>query len=66
MRYLLEANRVYELHQLANDRGHDVIVLPPHNCEYNSIRLVWAEVEEVADKKKFTLAEADKLVNEDL
>jgi transposase len=60
--------KAYELDQLANERGHQVIRLPPYHCHYNPIEMVWAQVKrEVAKKNKtFTMAEVERLTNEEL
>jgi transposase len=34
----------YELEHLANERGHQVIWLPPYHSQYNPVELVWAQV----------------------
>jgi transposase len=60
--------KTYELDQLANERGHHVIRLPPYHCHCNPIELVWAQVKrEVAKKNKtFATAEVERLTNEEL
>jgi transposase len=45
--------KTYELDQVANERGHQVIRLPPYHCHFNPIELVWAQVKrEVAKRIK--------------
>jgi len=41
----------YELDQLANERGHQIIRLPCYHCQYNPIELVWAQVKREVAKK---------------
>jgi transposase len=36
--------KMYELDQLASERGHQMIQLPLYHCHYNPIELVWAQV----------------------
>ena len=58
----------YELDQLANERGHQIIRLPCYHCQYIPIELVWAQVKrEVAEKySTFTLTDVERLMNEEL
>ena len=35
---------IYELDQLASERGHEIICLPPYHCQYNPTELIWAKV----------------------
>lgn len=34
----------YILDELAKEKGHTVIRLPPYHCQYNAIELIWAHV----------------------
>jgi hypothetical protein len=60
--------KMYELDQLTDKRGHQVVQLPPYHCHYNIIEVVWSQVNlEVAKKNKtFTVAEVERLVNIEL
>jgi transposase len=62
----LKTRKIYELGQIANERGHQVIRLPPYNCQYNPIELIWAQMKrEVADRNKtFKLADAEQLMSD--
>jgi transposase len=39
----LKTCKIYELNHIANERGHQVIRLPPHHCQYNPIELIWVQ-----------------------
>jgi transposase len=56
----------YELDQIANEMGHQVIRLPPYHCQYNPIELIWAKIKgEVASKNNtFKLADVERLTHE--
>jgi len=56
----------YQLHELAYQMGHEVIILSPYHCQYNPIELVWAQViNEVTTKNTtFKLADVKKLIYE--
>jgi hypothetical protein len=58
----------YELDHLANERGHQVIRLPPYHCQYNPIELVWADVKRIVVKKNKTLKipDVERLFDEEL
>ena len=60
--------KLYELDQIAEERGHQVIRLPPYHCQYNPIELIWAKVKrEVAERNNtFRLADVERLMNEAL
>lgn len=34
----------YVLDEMAREKGHSVIRLPPYHCQYNAIELIWAQV----------------------
>jgi transposase len=53
---LLKTCKIYELDQIANEQGHQVIQLPPYHCQYNPIELIWMQV------KRYLLTEI-KLLN---
>jgi uncharacterized ubiquitin-like protein YukD len=45
--------QMYELDQITNEWGHQVIRLPPHYCQCNPIELIWVQEKiEVADRNK--------------
>lgn len=47
------SEKMYELDQLANEMGHEVIRLPRYHCQYSAIELIWAQVKrEVARNNK--------------
>jgi transposase len=56
----------YELDELAANKGHRVIRLPPYHCQFNAIELIWANVKgKVADRNKlFTVTEVERLLVE--
>lgn len=58
----------YELDEIALERGHTVIRLPPYHCQYNPIELIWAKVKgEVADQNStFRLADVERLIHQSL
>lgn len=51
--------KVYALDHLANERGHEVIRLPPYHCQYNPIELIWAQVKGEVAKNNNTFKIAD-------
>ena len=58
---------MYELDIFANERGHQIIHLLPYHCQYNSIELVWAQVQCAVVCRNNTVKIADeRLVNEEL
>jgi transposase len=63
---LLKTRKIYELDHIANERGHQVVQLPPYHCQYNPIELTWAQVKrEVADRNKtFKLADVERLMSD--
>ncbi|KAL0861408.1 hypothetical protein ABMA27_008952 [Loxostege sticticalis] len=34
----------YEIDDLAQANGHQVLRLPPYHCQYNAIELIWAQI----------------------
>lgn len=63
---LSQPKKIYEVDQLANEYGHEVIRLPPYHCQYNPIELIWAQVKgEIAAKNNtFKMADVEKILNE--
>jgi transposase len=41
---MMPHNKSYLIDELALERGHEVIRLPPYHCRYNVIELIWAQV----------------------
>lgn len=39
---LRESNKIYVVDQLLQKHGHNVLRLPPYQCQYNAIELAWA------------------------
>jgi hypothetical protein len=63
----LTTRKKHELDQIANERGHQVIRLPPYHCQYNPIELICSQVKrEVVDRNKtFKLADdAERLMSD--
>jgi hypothetical protein len=62
----LKTCKIYELDQIANERGHQVIQLPPYHCQYNPTELIWVQVNrKVADRNKtFKLADVERLMSD--
>lgn len=58
----------YVIDELAREKGHVIIRLPPYHCHFNPIELVWAQVKgHVArENKKFNLTEITRLTDEGL
>ena len=48
---------------MTKEYGHKVIRLPPYHCHFNSIELIWAQIEgRVArNNKKFSITEITKM-----
>jgi transposase len=63
---LLKTRKIYELDKITNERGHQVIRLPPYHCQYNPIELIWAQVKrEVADRNKTCkLADVERIMSD--
>jgi hypothetical protein len=62
----LKTCKIYELDQITNEWGHQVIRLSPYHCQYNPIELIWVQVKrEVADRNKtFKLADVERLMSD--
>ncbi|XP_030757761.1 uncharacterized protein LOC115883532 [Sitophilus oryzae] len=45
------APKKYKLDELANEKGHRVLRLPPYHCQYNPIEMVWSECKRYYDAK---------------
>ena len=58
----------YELDEIALEKGHEVIRLPPYHCKYNPIELIWAQVKsEVAKKNNtFKMVDIERLTHDAL
>lgn len=39
-----EAKIRYEIDELAQANGHQILRLPPYHCQYNAIELIWAQI----------------------
>lgn len=57
--------KIYVIDNLANERGHEVIRLPPYHCQYNPIELIWAQVkgEVAANNNTFKIADVESLLH---
>ncbi|XP_045447118.1 uncharacterized protein LOC123668257 [Melitaea cinxia] len=44
----------YVLDDIAQEKGHNVIRLPPYHCQYNPIELIWAQVKGYAARSNTT------------
>ncbi|XP_045456911.1 uncharacterized protein LOC123666943 [Melitaea cinxia] len=44
----------YVLDDIAQEKGHNVIRLPPYHCQYNPIELIWAQVKGYAARSNIT------------
>ena len=49
----------YELDEIALEKGHEVIRLPPYQCKYNPIELIWAQVKGQVEKLNNTFKMVD-------
>lgn len=56
----------YLLDHLAKMNNHDVVRLPPYQCQYNPIELLWAKVKEELTFKdsSFEIDDVEKLLHE--
>ncbi|XP_046671567.1 uncharacterized protein LOC124361550 [Homalodisca vitripennis] len=56
----------YVIDELAKERGHTVIRLPPYHCHFNAIELIWAQIKGHVAKnnKTFSLTEVTRLTKE--
>uniref|UniRef100_A0A2H1V8X8 SFRICE_020684 n=1 Tax=Spodoptera frugiperda TaxID=7108 RepID=A0A2H1V8X8_SPOFR len=42
------ATPTYALDEMAKEKGHQVLRLPPYHCQYNAIELIWAQKKRVS------------------
>ncbi|XP_025405026.1 uncharacterized protein LOC112679448 [Sipha flava] len=65
---MMPREKSYLLDELALERGHEVIRLPPYHYQYNAIELIWAQVKnEVAKKNNtFKMVDIERLTHEAL
>lgn len=56
------------LDQIALEKGHEVIRLPPYHCQYNAIELIWAQDKGQVAKKNntFKMVDIERLTHEAL
>lgn len=59
VKQLILTYKRYELDEIALEKGHEVIRLPPYHCQYNPIELIWAQVKGEVAKKNNTFKMAD-------
>lgn len=50
---------MYELDQLASEIGLDVLSLLPYHCQYNPVKLLWAQVKSDIANNNTTFRFAD-------
>lgn len=36
----------YALDEIAKEKGHQVLRLPPYHCQYNAIELIWGQIKD--------------------
>ena len=59
------ARKRYVTDEVATEAGHIVVRLPPYNCQYNPIELIWAQVKSYITKRNnFKMADLKPLVKE--
>ncbi|XP_025406955.1 uncharacterized protein LOC112680933 [Sipha flava] len=65
---MMPREKSYLLDELALERGHEVIRLPPYHCQYNAIELIWAQVKNEVPKKNntFKMVDIERLTHEAL
>lgn len=65
---LIPRQKKYLLDQIALEKGHEVIRLPPYHCQYNAIELIWAQVKGQVAKKNntFKMVDIERLTHEAL
>ncbi|XP_049779182.1 uncharacterized protein LOC126176088 [Schistocerca cancellata] len=65
---IIGAKKTYELDQLTNEMGHQVVYLPLYHCQYNPIELILAQDkrEVVKINTTFKLTDVEKLTHETL
>lgn len=58
--------KTYVLDEIARERGHRVIRLPPYHCEFNPIELIWAQIKNrvASENREFTLNAVERLTKE--
>ncbi|XP_060861789.1 uncharacterized protein LOC132938795 [Metopolophium dirhodum] len=63
VKQLIPIYKRYELDEIALEKGHEVIRLPPYHRQYNPIKLIWAQVKGKVAKKNntFKMADVEKL-----
>lgn len=68
VKLLIPKQKTYEFDQIALKLGHEVLRLSPYHCQYNSIKLIWAQVKpEVVTKNiSFKISYIEKFINETL
>jgi len=56
------------LDQVALEKGHEVLRIPPNHCQYNPIKLIWTHVKNEVSKNSDTLnmADIERLTYEEL
>ncbi|VVC42664.1 Hypothetical protein CINCED_3A012861 [Cinara cedri] len=61
----MSKEKKYKLDEIALQMGHKMVRLPPYHCQYNPIKLIWAQVKgKVAEKNNtFKMADIEVLVN---
>ena len=61
----LSVGRKYRIDTIAEEAGHKIIRLPPYNCQYNPIELIWAQVKSYVGKRNtFKMADLKPLLKE--
>lgn len=56
----------YVIDELAKQKGHRIIRLPPYHCHFNSIELIWAQIKNFVaqNNKAFNISEIKELTKE--
>uniref|UniRef100_A0A2S2NB48 Tc1-like transposase DDE domain-containing protein n=1 Tax=Schizaphis graminum TaxID=13262 RepID=A0A2S2NB48_SCHGA len=65
---LIPRKKKYLLDQIALEKNHKVIRLPPRHCQYNAIGLIWAQVKRRIAKNNntFKMVDIERLTHEAL
>ncbi|XP_060845982.1 uncharacterized protein LOC132925616 [Rhopalosiphum padi] len=65
---LIPRQKKYLLDQIALEKNHEVIRLPPRHFQYNAIELIWAQVKRQVAKNNntFKMVDIERLTNEAL
>ncbi|XP_026821632.1 uncharacterized protein LOC113560022 [Rhopalosiphum maidis] len=65
---LIPRQKKYLLDQIALEKNHEVIHLPPRHCQYNAIELIWAQVKRQVAKNNntFKMVDVERLTHEAL